>query len=56
MQRLSNDRARTVGDAWERLELETVGAVADAAIESLQERLESPSEDESSGDDAEGEE
>lgn len=56
MERLSNDRAETVGDSWERLELETVGAVANSAIESLRERLESPNEDESSGDDAEGEE
>jgi hypothetical protein len=56
MQRLTNDRAETVGDAWERLELETVGAVATAAIEALNERLESPSEDESDGGDAEGEE
>lgn len=53
MQRLTSDRASTVGDAWERLELETVGAVATAAIESLRERLD---EGDSSGDDAEGEE
>jgi len=55
MQRLSSDRAATVGDAWERLEMETVGAVANDAVESLQERLAQPGDDDS-GDDAEGEE
>ena len=54
MRRLSSDRTHTVGDAWERLELATVGAVANAAVEALQERLASPSDD--SGDDAAGEE
>ena len=58
IERLARDRAKTVGEGWERLELETVGAVANAAVESLRERLASPGENdgESEAESAEGEE
>ena len=44
LQQLSRDRARTVGDSWERQELATVGAVAEDAVGELQERLASPTD------------
>ncbi len=53
MQRLSSDRAETVGDSWERLELTTVGAVATDAIEELQERLASPDDEPAAAEEAE---
>jgi hypothetical protein len=60
LQRLTRDRAETVGEGWERLELPTVGAVAESAVESLQERLASPGDGEAesadAGDDAGSEE
>ncbi|MEM9189623.1 MAG: hypothetical protein AAGF12_10640 [Myxococcota bacterium] len=49
MERLKTDTAAVNGEAWERLEIENVGGVAEAAIEGLRERLEG-------GDDEDGEE
>ncbi|HJL27563.1 MAG TPA: hypothetical protein RMG95_14275 [Polyangiaceae bacterium LLY-WYZ-15_(1-7)] len=49
MRRLASDRTETVGDGWARQELETVGKVAENAIEALQERLAEPEEGEAGG-------
>lgn len=54
MRRLRRDNANVVGTAWERIEIDTVGKVAESAIEGLQERLSGGGDEESAEDGTEG--